>query len=250
MDFKFTHVKRFFTDIRQTVYLYKNIWKEHSTALLRAPRETDKTALALDIAAQLSSAGRSLLYVNVEGHLEDFPDRASAIDNMLVFNPEFSSPDNKMDYADLVIAGIEEAVATTDIRTFIIDSVSRIAALSFGKNASVAYVMKRLVALQTRFRLSFLIISHDSTKATDRALTGLAASTITVSADLPETQQPVFMESRFISCDSKRRNSAMAESVAVPTPEVVAVAFANSRRERRAAARAQRKIERKMRLRI
>lgn len=81
-------------------------------------------------------------------------------------------------YADLVISGIEEAVATTSVRTFVIDSVTRIAALSFGRNASASYVMKRLMALQVRCGLSLLVISHDSTKAADRALVGFADSEI------------------------------------------------------------------------
>ena len=82
---------------------------------------------------------------------------------------------------------IEEIITTTSIRTFVIDSVSRIAALSFGRNASVAYVMKRLVALQVRCKLSLLVISHDSTKSTERALLTLSDSEITVETSTEET---------------------------------------------------------------
>lgn len=75
---------------------------------------------------------------------------------------------------------IEQAVRTTSIRTFVIDSVSRIAALSFGRNASVAYLMKRLVALQVKGRLSVLVVADDATKSVNNALAALAASEIAV----------------------------------------------------------------------
>ena len=96
----------------------------------------------------------------------------------MILNPEYESPDDERDYADLVISSIEEIVATSDIRTFIIDSVTRIAALSFGRNASAAYVMKRLAVLQKRYRLSLLIIANDSTKSANRALLNLTDSEI------------------------------------------------------------------------
>ncbi|MDE6369566.1 MAG: hypothetical protein K2K94_10055, partial [Muribaculaceae bacterium] len=105
--------------------------------------------------------------------------------------PSFESPEDKTDYADLVISTIEEIVRDTDIRTFVIDSVTRIAALSFGRNASVAYVMKRLVALQVRCKLSLLVILHDSTKTTDRALLNLTDTEIIIDptpAELKETK--------------------------------------------------------------
>ncbi|MDE6369729.1 MAG: hypothetical protein K2K94_10890, partial [Muribaculaceae bacterium] len=70
--------------------------------------------------------------------------------------------------------------------------VTRIAALSFGRNASVAYVMKRLVALQVRCKLSLLVISHDTTKTTDRALLNLSDTEITLdpTPTPTETQEP------------------------------------------------------------
>ena len=69
-------------------------------------------------------------------------------------------------------------MTTTDIRTVIVDSVSRIAALSFGRNSSAAYVMKRLTVLQIRLGISILVIANDTTRAADRALLNLADSEI------------------------------------------------------------------------
>lgn len=178
MNQKFVSFSAFIKSTANPVYLHEKIWKENSTALLHAPRQTDKSQLAFDIALKLTSSGRKVAYVNTEHNAEDNASRISKADNLFIFTPAYESPDDPTDYADLVIAGIEEAVATTDIRTFVIDSVTRIAALSFGRNASPAYVMKRLVALQIRCRLSLLVISHDSTRSADRALLNLADSEI------------------------------------------------------------------------
>lgn len=180
MKNKFIPFNVFKTESAGKANLYKNLWKENTTALLHAPRATDKTSLALDIVASVVASGREVIYVNTAHSLDSHVDRAASISGLLVFTPEYESPDDTADYADLVISGIEEAVATTSVRTFVIDSVTRIAALSFGRNASASYVMKRLMALQVRCGLSLLVISHDSTKATDRTLVCLADSEIVV----------------------------------------------------------------------
>ena len=184
MEHKFEKAKKFFTEIKKTVYLWKNLWKEGTTALMRAPRTADKTAAALAIATEIAETGREVLYVNAEQRLDNCP--AVDSDNLYVFTPEYESPEDKTDYADLVFEAIEQAVTTTSIRTFVIDSISRIAALSFGKNASVAYLMKRFVALQVKSKISILVLADDSTKTVNNALTALAASEI---AEEPTPQQ-------------------------------------------------------------
>ena len=166
--------------VKNTVYLVRNLWKEHTTLLIHAPQSVDKTAKALDIIEEVSAAGRKVVYINTASSLDAHAERVAAIDGLAVFTPAYDSPDDTRDYADLVIASIEEIVAETGIRTFTIDSVSRIAALSFGRNASAAYVMKRLVALPLRLRLSLMIIAHDTTKSTDRALLTLADTGLTI----------------------------------------------------------------------
>lgn len=95
-----------------------------------------------------------------------------------IHSPEFASADDERDYADIVIADIEEAIALTEARIFIVDSLTRIAALSFGRNSSAAYIMKRLLALQVRHKISLLVIARDCTKASSRALVNLADSEI------------------------------------------------------------------------
>lgn len=181
MEHKFIAAKDFTSDNIQPAYIYKNIWKENTICLLHASREIDKTAMALDIVNALDRREKEVLYINVDGKLANRNIRA--IDGLYVFTPEYESPDDNRDYAELVFQGIEQAVKTTKIRTFVIDSVSRIAALSFGRNASVAYIMKRLVALQLRCKISILVIAHEMTKATERAVTGYADSMITPSGN-------------------------------------------------------------------
>lgn len=158
--------------------------------MLHAPRAVDKTAFALEIASEILQTERKIVYVNTSDTLSDHAETVAGMDGMFVFTPAYESPDDTTDFADLVISGIEEIVAETGIRTFIIDSVSRIAALSFGRNASPAYVMKRLVSLQLRHGLSLLVIAHDSTKSADRALLTLADTEITPSSEPSENPVP------------------------------------------------------------
>ncbi|MDE6702299.1 MAG: hypothetical protein K2K00_01320 [Muribaculaceae bacterium] len=180
MKNQLTTSRDFFRAIKNTVFLYENKWREHTTMLLHGSREVDKTDKALEIVSKLSGQA---VYINTSNAIDAHVDKLQSLDNLFVLTPEYESPDDMTDYADLVIGAIEEVMAKTEIRTFIIDSVSRIAALSFGKNASPAYVMKRLVSLQLRCKLTFLVISHDSTKAVDRALLNLADSELTLTDD-------------------------------------------------------------------
>lgn len=181
MTHKFLTAAEYFKSLAKTVNLYKDTWKERSTLLLHSPRELDKTSLAIDVAVSVAKSGREVIYVACEQRIEDYADRLKdAPERLSICVPAYESSEDERDYADLVISTIEEIIRTTPIRTFVIDSVTRIAALSFGRNASVAYVMKRLVALQVRCKLSLLVLSHDSTKATDRALLNLADSEMTI----------------------------------------------------------------------
>ena len=86
--------------------------------------------------------------------------------------------------------------------------MTRIAALSFGRNASAAYVMKRLVALQVRCKLSLLVVSPDSTRATDRALLNLADSEILMpepsTDESAQRARPDMAESSDLSSRSKK----------------------------------------------
>ena len=189
MEHKFISSKNFFSAVKKAVSLYKNIWRECTTALIHGPRTADKSAKALDIALDLARNGREVLYVNAEGHLDNYSGGDICHENLYVFTPEYESIDDTADYADLVFEAIEQAVRTTSIRTFVIDSVSRIAALSFGRNASVAYIMKRIVALQVKCKLSILVVADDSTKTVNNALLALAASEIPVDSENSENSE-------------------------------------------------------------
>ena len=232
MEHKFEKAKKFFTEIKKTVYLWKNQWKECTTALMRSPRSEDKTAVALAIASEIADSGREVLYVNAEQRLDNCP--AVDSDNLYVFTPEYSSPDDTTDYADLVFEAIEQAVATTAIRTFVVDSISRMAALSFGRNASVAYLMKRLVALQVKHRLSVLVLADDSTKTVNNALTALAASELSQNSENSDNSD---------SSDPSDPSDPSDEQTSIPTSSayenresciVNCASKSLSRRERRA----------------
>ena len=170
MDHKFISSTKFFSEVTKTVYLYGKVWREATTALIHGPRAVDKSAGALDIALEIARGGREVLYVNAGERLGRLAGSDAGHENLYMFTPEFESIDDTSDYADLVFEAIEQAVRATSIRTFVIDSVSRIAALSFGRNASVAYLMKRLVALQVKGRLSVLVVADDATKSVNNAL--------------------------------------------------------------------------------
>ena len=180
MEHKFSSSKLFAREIHTADYLYLDLWKEGTTSLLHAPREVNKTVKALEIAADIASDKRQVLFINAEGHLDNSYPQLAETDNLYIFTPEFESIDDKRDYADLVFEGIEQAVRTSDVRTFVIDSLTRIAALSFGRNASPAYIMKRIVALQVKCKLSILVVANDTTKRTMASLLAFADSEITM----------------------------------------------------------------------
>ena len=194
MEHKFISSDKFFSEVRQTVDLYNNQWREGTTALIHGPRNVDKTAKALEIASDLAKSGREVLYVNAEDRLGRSSRRCESVENLYVFTPEYESIDDTADYADLVFEALEQAVRTTSIRTFVIDSVSRIAALSFGRNASVAYIMKRLVALQVKCKLSMLVVADDSTKTVNNALIALAATEIIISENSEPSENSEYSE--------------------------------------------------------
>ena len=189
MEHKFIKANNFFSEVKKSVFLYEKKWKEGTTALIHGPRDIDKTAKAFAIASDLSRSGREVLYVNAAEHIDQYAGKTVYSDNFYVFTPEYESIDDTADYADLVFEAIEQAIRTTSIRTFVIDSVNRIAALSFGRNASVAYIMKRLVALQVKCRLSVLVVADDTTKSVNNALITLAASEISENSEHSEDSE-------------------------------------------------------------
>ena len=130
MEHKFIKANNFFSEVKKSVFLYENKWKEGTTALIHGPRDIDKTAKAFAIASDLSRSGREVLYVNAAEHIDQYAGKTVYSDNFYVFTPEYESIDDTADYADLVFEAIEQAIRTTSIRTFVIDSVNRIAALS------------------------------------------------------------------------------------------------------------------------
>ncbi|MDE5567904.1 MAG: AAA family ATPase [Muribaculaceae bacterium] len=212
MKNRFTKAFDFFKKLSETTCLYNELWKEHTIALLKSPRETDKTPLISDIIESITNNNRGLIYVNTEHRADSFVGRFASNEDLMIFTPEFESPDSTDDYADIVIKGIEDAVIETGIQIFIIDSVTRIAAMSFGKNSSPAYIMKRLAVLQSRYNLSFLVIAHTSTKSVDRALKTLSDCEIPMSEENNSDAQD------FSAIFGKPAADTKTEVVAKPSP--------------------------------
>ena len=183
----FLSSKQLFEEIGKVVKLYKNIWRERTICLLHARRETPKTDRALDIALEVAAAGRKTLYVNVDRKIGQYADRlTTSSSNLLFATPNFDGPDDSRDYADIVFELIEKAIKEHQIETFVIDSVSRIAALSTGRNASVKRIMKRLSIMQMRYGISILVVAHIDTRASLRSLLDFVDSQIDINPPKPE----------------------------------------------------------------
>lgn len=224
---QFLSAKSYFDNQQQPVSIFQNIWLENSTALFHGPRHlANKSELALSIANDVALSGRDVLYISTE---PSFGSSRADADKLFIFTPEFESIDDNRDYADLVFDAIEHAVRNTAIRTFIVDSVTRIAALSFGRNASAAYLMKRLVALQVKCKLSLLVVADDTTKSTDRALLSLAATELNLS-EKPEQKEN---HENCVRSDHSEisENSKCSNSYLTPYPPAL------TRQQRRALAR-------------
>ena len=184
----FLSSKQLFEEIGKVVKLYKNIWRERTICLLHARRETPKTDRALDIALEVAAAGRKTLYVNVDRKIGLYADRLASTnsENLLFATPNFDGPDDSRDYADIVFDLIERAVKEHQIETFVIDSVSRIAALSTGRNASVKRIMKRLSIMQLRYGISILAVAHIDSRASLCSLLDFVDSQIDINPPKPE----------------------------------------------------------------
>ena len=178
MENKFTTADIYVEKFSASADLYCNLWTENTTALLHAPRGVGKTAAAIEIACDLTAKGREVFYLTV-GRLDlALLPKIAGNTRLYVHTPKFELHEDTTDYADIVIADIEQAITETKARIFIVDSLSRIAAMSLGRNSSPTNIMKRLVALQARYGISLLVIARDSTKSTDRALLNLADTEI------------------------------------------------------------------------
>ena len=183
----FLSSKQLFEEIGKVVKLYKNIWRERTICLLHARREIPKTDRALDIALEVAAAGRKTLYVNVDRKIGQYADRLPlSSSNLLFATPNFDGPDDSRDYADIVFELIEKAVKEHQIETFVIDSVSRIAALSTGRNASVKRIMKRLSIMQLRYGISILAVAHIDSRTSLRSLLDFVDSQIDINPPKPE----------------------------------------------------------------
>ena len=188
MENRFKLADSFIGSLSPVADLYNNIWSENSTCLLHAPRDLDKSSLAVDIALSLTARDIPVFYLTGSRLNAALLDKMKGNSRLYIHQSEFSAPDDPEDFADIVFKDLEDAIVATGAKVFIIDSLSRIASLSFGRNATPAFLMKRFMAMQVRHKVSFLVIAHDSTKAATRALVNFADSELTMTT--PE-EQPV-----------------------------------------------------------
>lgn len=229
MDFK--QSKSFFDNQKQPVSLYQNTWYENTTALMHSPRScaADRSKMALSIAKDIADGGRDVLYISAEPLSGK---NRTVAERLFIFEPEFESIDDNRDYTDLVFEAVEHAVRNTAIRTIVVDSVTRIAGLSFGRNASAAYIMKRLVALQVKCKLSLLVLADDTSKATIRSLAALASADI----DLSDTSDRSDKSDKSDLPDKAAKAPMSYRSIPVCRPAPAPIL---TRQQRRALARKQ-----------
>ena len=220
----FLSSKQLFEEIGKVVNLYKNLWRERTICLLHARRETSKTDRALDIAIEVAAAGRKTLYVNVDRKIGLYTDRlTTSSSNLLFATPNFDGPDDSRDYADIVFDLIERAVKEHQIETFVIDSVSRIAALSTGRNASVKRIMKRLSIMQMRYGISILAVAHIDSRASLRSLLDFVDSQIDINPPKPEKKSRT--KSKTPSNPEEKPAEKPAEQTKESTPAIAPQPF-------------------------
>ena len=207
MENRFKLVDAFIGSLSPIADLYDNTWSENSTCLLHAPRNLDKSALAVDIALSITARDIPVFYLTGSRLSTKLLDKMKGNRHLYVHQSEFSSPDDPTDFADIVFKDLEDAIAETGAKVFIIDSLSRIASLSFGRNASPSFLMKRLVTLQVRNKVSILGLAHDTTKAATRALINLADSELTIT------------ETEDNTSDEKNADKEKEKKTAATTPQ-------------------------------
>ena len=89
MKNQFTTSRDFFRAFKNTVFMYENKWKQHTTMLLHGSQTVDKTAKALEIVSKLSGQA---VYINASNAIDNdktssasrpdrdgFPSRAEAV---------------------------------------------------------------------------------------------------------------------------------------------------------------------------
>ena len=157
-------------------------------------------------------------------------------ENLLFATPNFNGPDDSHDYADIVFDLIEKAVKEHQIETFVIDSVSRIAALSTGRNASVKRIMKRLSIMQLRYGISILAVAHIDSRASLRSLLDFVDSQIDINPPKPEkksrakSKTPTDPEekpaepTKESTTAATLQPAAIAQNPVAATPQPVAIA--------------------------
>ncbi len=121
MENRFNLADNYLTSLSSDIDLYNNIWLSNTTSLLHGPRPADKTSLAFDIAKSLTDRNMTVFYLTTGNLSSAIKDKIKGNSRLYVHKPEFSAPDDPSDYADIVFKDLEDAVAATGARVFIID---------------------------------------------------------------------------------------------------------------------------------
>ena len=191
MENRFKTADEYVCNLNNRPNLYSECWQSNSTALICASDKNDRTALALNIILQLATDNQKVFYLTTQSFSKPNIQKIKHSKNIYVHTPEYINSDDTTDYADLALKDLEEAIATTGATILVVDSVTRIAAKSFGKNSSAAFVMKRLVALQMRHKISLLVLADETTKSAKRSLTTLADCVIEMPEPENSTVEPI-----------------------------------------------------------
>ena len=177
---------------KNTRYLYERIWRESTLCVMHGPREVDKTDLAIDIALDIIKNNRGkVLYVSADGSLAKWTARKanfgklSGLGGFLTYSARFNDAEDERDFSEIVFQAVRTAHKHR-IKTVIISSINRIAAMSKGRYSRVANVMKELALMQMRYGLSILVIADTKTKRSANVLFDYAESDIDMNPPKPE----------------------------------------------------------------
>lgn len=152
------------------------------TSLIIGEEGTGKSIFAMQIAMAAINGGdamfrnhkttfrtENVLYVDTELNDACFAQRYAHRDspglllpgNLIHFHPRAACSGSHSDMAELTFDAIEEALASGYTKFVVIDSITRIAQRSFGRNANQKHLMKRFSFLQDKYNATFVIVAHN-----------------------------------------------------------------------------------------
>ncbi|MDE7458778.1 MAG: hypothetical protein K2M77_07910, partial [Muribaculaceae bacterium] len=90
MENRFKLADSFIGSLSPVADLYNNIWSENSTCLLHAPRDLDKSSLAVDIALSLTARDIPVFYLTGSRLNAAILDKMKGNSHLYIHQSEFS----------------------------------------------------------------------------------------------------------------------------------------------------------------